>query len=343
MEEVIVSLGFRELRTLLSRWPVGCRGIIASTDSAHTRYGAAVAQELENAGWSYQKFLFPCGEEAKELACVQSCWAAMRAAGLDRRSVMVSLGGGALTDAAGFAASCYMRGIDLLTIPTTLLGMIDAAVGGKNGINFGDLKNAIGTFHLPKAVYANIDCLQTLPDRELRAGLAEAIKYGFVCDPGLLVFLEIEMDALLQRRSTSLAELIQRCINNKQRIVSLDPWDMGQRAILNFGHTTGHALERAMDSHLLHGEAVAIGMNVAARLGVKLAITPQKVADRLQALCLKAGLPTALPDRISMRDLIPWMQRDKKTEQGELAFVLLREEGQAELLRNLALEQLLDG
>ncbi len=339
MEEAVVSLGFTDLSGLLARWPKGCRSILVSTKTAYELYGAAVEQACQSAGWSCDAFLFPCGEEAKELSHAASCWTAMQELGLDRRSVMLSLGGGALTDAAGFAASCYMRGIDLLMLPTTLLSMIDAAVGGKNGINFGDLKNAVGTFHQPRAIYANLACLNSLPDREIRAGLAEAIKAAFIWDPTLISFLNTHMDELLQRKEKPLSELIHRCIKVKQEVVEQDPKDTGLRAILNFGHTTAHALERALGDQILHGEAVAIGMNVAARLGVKLAITPPAVATQLVSLCKQAGLPTDLP--ISVSELIPWMRRDKKVIQGHLSFVLLRGLGKAELVQDIQEEWLL--
>lgn len=342
MEEVAVALGFAELSGVLDRWPKGCRSILVSTKSAYDLYGVSIEEACQRAGWSCGRYLYPCGEEAKDLAHTVSCWAAMQELGLDRQSVMLCLGGGALTDAAGFAASCYMRGIDLLMLPTTLLGMIDAAVGGKNGINFGDLKNAVGTFHLPRAIYANLACLNSLPDREFRAGLAEAIKAAFIWDPTLIPFLNTHMDDLLQHKEKPLAELIHRCIKVKQEVVKQDPRDTSLRAILNFGHTTAHALERAKRSigdQILHGEAVAIGMNVAAQLGVKLGITPPTVATQLEALCQQAGLPTELP--VPATELIPWMRRDKKAVQERLSFILLRELGKAELVQDIQEEWLL--
>ncbi len=343
MEEVVVSLGFSQLSGLLKSWPEKTRCLIVSTPSAFDRYGAQLSHELEKANWQVESFLFPCGEEAKDLFWAQSCWKAMQEAGLHRRSVMVSLGGGALTDVAGFAASCYMRGIDLIVVPTTLLGMIDAAIGGKNGINFGDLKNAIGTFHTPKILYANIECLSSLPDREFCAGLAEAIKYGFISDPALISFLEAQMDRLLQRQLGPLSELIRRCIACKQEVVKQDPKDTNLRAILNFGHTFGHALERAIGPTLLHGEAVAIGMNEAAKLGVQLRVTPPEIAKRLKALCTQAKLPTDRPPQIAMNDLIPWIRRDKKNTQDQLTFVLLRELGKAEVFGDIPEEQVVYG
>ena len=335
MEEVIVTVGFSALSGTLSRWPKGCRGILVSTESAYNRYGAAIEQACEQAAWSCGRYLFPCGEEAKELTEVQRCWAAMQELRLDRKSVVMSLGGGALTDVGGFAASCYMRGIDHIAIPTTLLAMIDAAIGGKNGVNFGDQKNALGTFHMAQTVYANLACLETLPQRELCAGLAEAIKYGFIWDPTLLSFLKTHMNALMERREQPLTELVRRCIKIKQEVVKQDPRDEGLRSILNFGHTAGHALERALGDTILHGEAVAIGMNIAVRLGVRLQITPVEVAHELQMLCEQAGLPTTLPNGLTIKDLIPWMKRDKKSVQGRLSFVLLRKPGEAELIQNL--------
>jgi 3-dehydroquinate synthase len=261
----------------------------------------------------------PDGEAYKTVATMQSILDELVASGANRDTTVVALGGGVVGDIAGFAAACYMRGVDFVQVPTTLLAQVDSSVGGKTGVNHAQGKNLIGAFHQPRIVLIDTDTLSTLPDRELRAGLAEVIKYGAICDAQFFDWLEANLSGLLQRDAAALAHAIRRSCELKAEVVAEDERESGRRAILNFGHTFGHAIEHCMGyGEWLHGEAVAAGMIMAARLS---GIDAAEV-ERLCALVAAAGLPTA-PPRINPADWMAAMGMDKKVQGKRLRFVLL--------------------
>ncbi|HNP62399.1 MAG TPA: 3-dehydroquinate synthase [Woeseiaceae bacterium] len=269
----------------------------------------------------------PDGEAHKSIATMQSILDRLAETGAGRDTTIIALGGGVVGDIAGFAAACYMRGIDFVQVPTTLLAQVDSSVGGKTGVNHPRGKNLVGAFHQPKAVLIDTDTLATLPDRELKAGLAEVIKHGAICDIEFFAWLEENMQALLQKEPAALAQAIQRSCEIKAAVVADDEREAGRRAILNFGHTFGHAIERCEGyGEWLHGEAVAAGMIMAARLS---GIAEADV-QRLRALIEQAGLPTS-PPAISADAWMEAMGMDKKVKQGKLRFVLLRELGDAHI------------
>jgi 3-dehydroquinate synthase len=263
---------------------------------------------------------------------MQRCYDALAAMRLERKSFIVALGGGVVGDLAGFVAATYLRGIPFVQVPTTLLAQVDSSVGGKVGVNLRAGKNLVGAFHQPKLVLCDLDTLDTLPAREYRSGLAEVIKYGVIYDAELFKRLEKELPKILKRDSRTLAAIIARCCAIKADVVGQDENETGLRAILNFVHTIGHALEAI--SHYgkyLHGEAISIGQVAAAKLSSRFLGLPQTEATRLGDLLDRAGLPTRLSlSATQRRQLIQAMQLDKKVSNGEVKFVLARRIGQVE-------------
>ncbi len=269
----------------------------------------------------------PDGEAHKSIATLQTILDRLADTGAGRDTTVIALGGGVVGDIAGFAAACYMRGVAFIQVPTTLLAQVDSSVGGKTGVNHPRGKNLVGAFHQPKAVLIDTDTLATLPERELKAGLAEVIKHGAICDIEFFAWLEENMQALLQKDPAALAHAVQRSCEIKAAVVADDELEAGRRAILNFGHTFGHAIERCAGfGAWLHGEAVAAGMVMAAQLS---GIADTDV-ERLRALIAQAGLPTT-PPSISADAWMEAMGMDKKVQQGKLRFVLLRELGDAHI------------
>ncbi len=273
--------------------------------------------------------VLPDGEQFKTLETVGRVFDALVSARLNRDASIVALGGGVVGDIAGFAAACYQRGIGYVQIPTTLLAQVDSSVGGKTGVNHPGGKNLIGAFHQPCAVLADTDTLATLPDRELRAGLAEVIKYGCIWDPVLFDWLEENMPLLLGRDPAALAHAIGRCCAIKATVVGRDERESNLRAVLNFGHTFGHAIEAATNYETyLHGEAVGLGMLMAAHLSASLGWLDDGAAARIGRLLAQAGLPTQ-PPRIGVARAAGLMHMDKKVLAGTIRLVLLERLGRA--------------
>ena len=280
-----------------------------------------------------ETFVLPAGEASKTLAGFGGAIDALAALGARRDACVYALGGGVVGDLAGFAAACWMRGIDCVQLPTTLLAMVDSSVGGKTAVDLPQGKNLVGAFHPPRAVLADTAALRTLPDRELRAGLAEVVKYGAIVDAPFLDWLCGHAGALLEREDAALAEAIARSCAHKAAIVERDPFEHGERALLNFGHTFGHAIEtgQAYDG-LNHGEAVAVGMVLAARLAARLGLAPETDADALQRVLERFGLPVGLPRGLDPAALVAHMRLDKKALAGGLRFVLWDGTGRARVI-----------
>ena len=284
------------------------------------------------------RWVMPAGEQEKTLARFGECLDALAALGATRDAVVVALGGGVVGDLAGFAAACWMRGIDCIQLPTTLLSMVDSSVGGKTAVDLPQGKNLVGAFHPPRAVIADTTVLRTLPDRELRAGLAEVVKYGAIFDADFLSWLDRHADALLARDDAALAEAIARSCEFKADVVARDPYERGHRALLNFGHTFGHAIEAEQGyagtgrDALNHGEAVAVGMVLASRLSTVLGLAPAGDAGRLESLLQRFGLPTAVPAGLDAQALIGRMRLDKKADAEGLRFVLWEGAGSARVV-----------
>ena len=278
----------------------------------------------------------PAGETAKTLEGFGELLRELADFGATRDACVFALGGGVVGDLAGFAAACWMRGIDVVQLPTTLLAMVDASVGGKTAVDLPQGKNLVGAFHPPRAVFADTTTLQTLPARELRAGFAEVIKYGAIIDAPFLDWLDAHADTLLTADATALTEAIARSCSHKAAIVMRDPREHGERALLNFGHTFAHAIETEQGyDGCNHGEAVAIGMVLAARLSTALGMAPQADGMRLRALLSRFGLPVDLPANLDAEGLLDRMRLDKKAQAGGLRFVLWERAGAAKVVADV--------
>jgi 3-dehydroquinate synthase len=273
--------------------------------------------------------ILPDGEQHKTLQTAGWVFDALVGNKMNRDVTVLALGGGVVGDIAGFAAACYQRGVGYVQLPTTLLAQVDSSVGGKTGVNHTSGKNLIGAFYQPRAVIADTDALKTLPDRELKSGLAEVIKYGCVWDPLLFEWLDRNMPALLARDAEALTYAISRSCEIKAKVVARDERENDLRAILNFGHTFGHAIEAATGFEtFLHGEAVALGMLIAADLSHRLGLIDVAVKTRIHDILQRAGLPTEAP-RIGTTRALALMQMDKKVRAGALRLVLLEKLGRA--------------
>lgn len=324
----------------LARHVRGRHVLLVSDSVVAPLYAGTVREALHTArpDLAIGTFILPAGEESKTLAHFGHAIEALATLGATRDACVVALGGGVVGDLAGFAAACWMRGVDCVQVPTTLLSMVDSSVGGKTAVDIPQGKNLVGAFHLPRAVFADTDALATLPPRELRAGLAEVIKYGAIRDARFFQWLEQERQALLAMDGEALALAIAASCEHKAEIVARDPLEKGERALLNFGHTFGHAIETEQgyggldNDNLNHGEAVAVGMVLAARLSADLGMAPSGDADRLEATLRDYGLPTRIPAGLVPERLLARMRLDKKNLAGRLRLVLWRGLGRAEVV-----------
>ncbi len=306
--------------------------LIVSNTTVAPLYADALEAALRPHFARVLRCVLPDGEAYKDWATLNQVFEALLRAQCDRRTTLFALGGGVIGDMTGFAAACYMRGVPFVQVPTTLLAQVDSSVGGKTAINHALGKNMIGAFHQPRLVVADVETLRSLPAREISAGLAEVIKHGAIADAGFFAWLETHIDALRALEPQALAEAVQRCCAIKAEVVARDETESGPRALLNFGHTFGHAIEAGMGyGAWLHGEAVGAGMVVAADVSVRLGLLDATHAQRLRELVRRAGLPVTLPS-LPLRSYAEWMRVDKKNEGGEVRYVLLDGLGRA-LLR----------
>ena len=303
--------------------------VIVSNTTVAPLYADAVSASLRDAGVESSRILLPDGEQFKNWETLNSVFDFLLEKRCDRSTTLIALGGGVVGDLTGFAAACYQRGVPFIQVPTTLLAQVDSSVGGKTAINHPRGKNMIGAFYQPEVVLADTDVLTTLPDRELRAGLAEVIKYGLIRDLPFLEWLEQNLDDVLARRPDALVFAIARSCKNKAEVVSADEREKGERALLNLGHTFGHAIEAGMGyGAWLHGEAVAAGTMMAADLSRRLGWLNDGDVERIDALFRRAGLPTVGP-ALAPAKYLELMQHDKKVQNGKMNLVLLEQIGRA--------------
>ncbi|HTH48093.1 MAG TPA: 3-dehydroquinate synthase [Candidatus Limnocylindria bacterium] len=312
------------------RLKLGERCAVITDTNVGPKYADLVLRTLKMAGFVPNLVTVPAGETAKSLKVAGECYDQLAIKRLERRSFVVALGGGVVGDIAGYVAATYLRGIPFVQVPTTLLAQVDSSVGGKVGVNLKAGKNLVGAFHQPRTVLCDLDTLATLPERELRAGLGEVIKYGIIKDADFFRRLEKELDKVIAREATTLMNVVARCCALKAEVVVADETESGERAILNFGHTIGHGLEAISGyNEYLHGEAISIGQVAAARLSVRLAGLAEKDAERIRELFVRAGLPTTLKLPPKKRAaLFDAMRVDKKVSGGELKFVLAKSIGE---------------
>ncbi|WP_072843829.1 3-dehydroquinate synthase [Rhodococcus tukisamuensis] len=301
---------------------IGTRTVAIFHQPPLAQTAEAVRAALAAKGIDAHRVEIPDAEDGKDLKVAEFCWDVLGRIGLTRSDAVVSLGGGAATDLAGFVAATWMRGVRIVHVPTTLLAMVDAAVGGKTGINTDAGKNLVGSFHEPSAVLVDLATLETVPRNEIVAGMAEVIKTGFIADPVILDLIEADPEAALDPTGTVLPELIRRSIEVKARVVAADLRESDLREILNYGHTLGHAIERREKYRWRHGAAVSVGLVFAAELGRLAGRLDDATADRHRSVLTAVGLPTGY-DADAFADLVKGMQTDKKNRAGMLRFVVL--------------------
>jgi len=325
----------------------GRRKLVVITDrNVDTHHGAALQQSLDASGLTVSKIALPPGEATKSFASLDQVVDFALGAGLERGDLLVAFGGGVIGDLAGFAAAVALRGVEFVQIPTSLLAQVDSSVGGKTGINTPRGKNLVGAFHQPGLVLADTDTLETLPERELRAGYAEIVKYGLIGDAKFFAWLEANGTALLAGDRPARIHAIRTACEAKADYVARDEREHGVRALLNLGHTFGHVLEAAAeyDGRLIHGEAVAIGMVLAAQLSAILGLCGDAVPERVKAHLENVQLPTQIGDVPGLSPdadkLIGRMQQDKKVRDGKLNFIMLREIGSAFVTSDIPDDQL---
>jgi len=306
----------------LRRRALARRYVVVTDANLATRHGRLLAGFLRRRGLPTDLVVVPAGETSKSRKVRDRLEDRLIALGADRGTALVALGGGVVGDLTGFVAATFHRGIPYVQVPTTLVGMVDASIGGKTGINHPAGKNLIGAYHAPVAVYVDIDYLRSLPARAFVSGLAEIVKCGVIADRSLFELLERQRDRLLRRDPDLLSRVIESACRIKVRVVRADPREAGRRKILNFGHTIGHALETLSGYRMAHGEAVSIGMVVEARLAARAGLAPQALATRLETLLRALGLPTALPRRHTPAAILEVARRDKKARSGRIAYAL---------------------
>lgn len=313
---------------LLAGHIAGTEVMVVTNETVAPLYLGKLLRTLE--GYRCIEAILPDGEQYKNIEYLEQIFDALLKARFSRYCTIVALGGGVVGDMAGFAAACYQRGVPFIQIPTTLLAQVDSSVGGKTGVNHPQGKNMIGAFYQPRCVLADTGTLDTLDDKQLRAGIAEVIKYGLIRDMELFTWLEMHIEQLLAREPFALAHVIERSCRNKADVVTADEREAGLRAILNLGHTFGHAIETGLGyGTWLHGEAVAVGMAMAADLSRRLGWLSIPEVERIINLLQRAGLPILAPQEIDKARFMELMAVDKKIVDGRLRLVLLRQLGQA--------------
>ena len=315
----------KELGNQMKQLNLGSKVLVISNPEIFGHYGEACLNSLKDAGFTTYSHLIPAGEEYKTLESIQQVYDTAQANHLERSSTFVALGGGVVGDMTGFAAATWLRGVNFVQVPTSLLAIVDASVGGKTGVNHPQGKNLIGAFYQPKLVAIDPNLLKTLPEREFRAGMAEVIKYGVIWDQDLFTKLEHHehLDRLDHVGDELLETIITRSCQAKAEVVSQDEKESGLRAILNYGHTIGHAVESLTHyKQFVHGEAVAIGMVAAGKIAVAMGLWTAEEAQRQDALISKAGLPTDIPTKLAIADILETIKSDKKVKAGKVRFIL---------------------
>ncbi|BAY25057.1 3-dehydroquinate synthase [Calothrix sp. NIES-2100] len=324
--EIAIAPGsLEQLGEKMSSLQLGKKVLLVSNPTIFKHYGEKAIASLQAAGFAVASCILPPGERYKNLNSIQKIYDAALENRLERSATIVALGGGVIGDMAGFAAATWLRGIHVVQVPTTLLAMVDSAIGGKTGVNHPQGKNLIGAFHQPRLVLIDPQVLKTLPMREFRAGMAEVIKYGVIWDAEL--FAQMEASKHLNQLRYIKPELIESILikscQAKADVVSKDEKEAGLRAILNYGHTIGHAIESLTGYRVVnHGEAVGIGMVAAGQIALELGMWQQEDTERQNALITKAGLPTQLPSGLDIEAIIDALQLDKKVKAGKVRFVL---------------------
>ena len=327
--DILIGSGLLDQPACWQDLPKAACAVIVTDNTVAPLYLARLKARLAPHYGRVDAVILPDGEQHKDWTSLNRICDHLLASAADRKTVLFALGGGVIGDMTGFAAAIYMRGVPFVQVPTTLLAQVDSSVGGKTAINHPLGKNMIGAFYQPLRVVADLDTLDSLPDRELSAGLAEVIKYGPIADAAFLEWIEINLDAMLARDKAALAYAVKRCCEIKAWVVEQDEREQGLRAILNFGHTFGHAIETGLGyGAWLHGEAIGCGMVMASDLSVRLGLMPADFLPRMRRLIERAGLPVVGPD-LGVERYLALMRLDKKAEGGAIRFVLIEGLGRA--------------
>ena len=333
---ILIAPGLgKEAGRLFLEYSIGKRVFLVSNTRVFSLHGAQVRRSLQEAGFEVTEIFVPDGEAHKNLHTVENIYTYLAAQQADRKSTIVALGGGVTGDMSGFVAATFLRGIDCVQMPTTLLSQVDSSVGGKTGVNHQKGKNLVGAFHQPRLVLIDTATLSTLSEREFQSGLYEIVKYGLIYDSSFFSFLESNLDNLLARGEETLEQVITRCCEIKAEVTSQDERESDLRRILNFGHTFGHALEVATSYvRLTHGEAVALGMLTSIELSCELDLLDSRAADRAVRMIRSVG-PLPPIDDVGYPELLEAMEHDKKRQEDGVHFVLLDRIGHTEIRGNL--------
>lgn len=315
---------------------------IVSDSTVAPLYADQVKAELLKVSDHIYQFTFPAGEAYKNLDTVQDLFQCLIENGLDRKSLVVALGGGVTGDLSGFGAAAYLRGIDFIQIPTTLLAQVDSSVGGKTGVDFRQFKNMVGAFHQPRLVYMNMATLQSLPEREFGCGMGEILKTGLICDKDFFDFVCANYKIIRTMDPEMLAVMIRKCCAIKAGVVERDPKEQGERALLNLGHTIGHAVEKLMNFNLLHGQCVGIGLVAAAAISRERGLLTNGEYEQICHSLKLYGLPLYV-EGLSPRDILAATKKDKKMEQGQIKFILIDGLGKSFIDKTVSDQELLVG
>lgn len=315
---------------------------IVSDTNVAPLYEESLRASLEELDAKICTFIFEAGEKNKNLDTVQNLYETLIQNELDRKSILIALGGGVVGDLTGFAAATYLRGIEFIQIPTTLLAQVDSSVGGKTGVDFLKYKNMVGAFHQPSLVYMNLNTLRTLPSQQFICGMGEVLKTGLICDKTFYDFVCISRKNVEAMELSVISKMVRRCCEIKAGVVERDPKEQGERALLNLGHTIGHAVEKLMDFHLLHGQCVGIGMIAAAYISMKRGLLTAKEYENIRTGCRDYGLPLSVRG-LEEKDILKATKKDKKMENGSIKFILMDGIGKTYIDKTVSDEELLDG
>lgn len=333
---------FQKLPEAMEGLSVKERRICVVTDTeVGKRYGKSVEKVLEGCCRKLTFFTFPAGEEHKTLYTVRDLYEHLIREGYDRKDLLVALGGGVVGDLTGYAAATYLRGVDFIQIPTTLLSQVDSSIGGKTGVDFDAYKNMVGAFHMPRLVYMNLATLSTLPERQFTSGMAEIIKHGLIQDREYDRWLSSNRSSVMKREYEALLHMISESCRIKGHVVEVDPTEQGIRAWLNFGHTIGHAVEKLKDFALHHGECVAVGCAAASWLSYQRGWITEEEHRRVEALLQAYGLPVRVTG-LDPQAVLKATKSDKKMDSGQIKFVLLKQIGEAAAVKDVSDQELFE-
>ncbi len=333
---------FGGLPEALAQLPVRERKLcIVSDSTVAPLYGESLKKVLENCCQRVSMFVFPAGEEYKTLDTVRTLYEHLILEKFDRKDMLVALGGGVVGDLTGFAAATYLRGISFLQVPTTLLSQVDSSIGGKTGVDFDTYKNMVGAFHMPGLVYMNLDTLRTLPDRQFASGMGEIIKHGLIQDGDYYRWLSGHSAEIGERKFDALLPMIARSCEIKRSVVEQDPTEQGIRAWLNFGHTVGHAVEKLKNFQMAHGECVALGCIAAGYLSWRRGLLTREELQKMERMFSGCHLPVRVSG-LRPEEVLAATKLDKKMEAGKIKFVLLKEVGEAAVVRDVKDQELLE-